>query len=819
MHDNGTATTFEEGSATTTYEKQSFIKMELTPINRDSGSIYKDCRDDDVLPSNDDEEDEIVAFEREADAADVLDDTAPLVPDTTEDNLKQGSLEPEHRGSSTRVGFALLLLATLVLLVFALLGVSSLSHAPEQVPAPAPLQPLPESPPQGEEGSPDLVLPAPPPVPALPPYSKPQPTVLTYQSHPLEPISTTCPNHTQKEYETLLWNKMSAHPDLRCDAALLVRKDRPCRCLDPVVPTPRSPATDDPRIARLWHKTVRRNQDLLAPYYSMQSSSNSSSSSHDGQLRELDVLLLGDSITEHWLGTDFGMYTNKAWDACWEVYQDLFRRPGSPVAGMALGVGGDRTAHLLYRIRNGHEYLPRVPVVVVNIGTNDLGGDSCAADSVVAGVLAVVEEIKARQSRPQRIILSSILPRGGYHRTAEIWRDRVWQNARRVNQQLSCYAASTTDVEFLNGTYLFVDRDNPRFRNASLYADDVHPSALGYRVWGQVLVERVQKILALEKSASPNSIDIAPERSPVVTDAPKASITVSTTQNEIDTAISNWTDFVDTTLRDQDWCVADRWNPGGNKPCKCYPPGMPVACDKKWAPQWNYTVQRNLDLIQQQQSVGLDVVLLGDSIMEHWQGTDFATPSKSWNGAADLYQQLFRKEDDSTTSVRGLALGVAGDRCSNLLYRLRRGGELADNLQPAVWWILIGTNDLGIYGDACNSQAVATGILVITKEILKRRPDATVVLNSILPRDSQQERNLWKTPEWIVASEVNHLLQDFGTSTERVEFFNATELFVSPKNPVRKNRKLYQDPVHPSTAGYSVWGNAIVSKVKQLVPS
>ena len=64
-----------------------------------------------------------------------------------------------------------------------------------------------------------------------------------------------------------------------------------------------------------------------------------------------------------------------------------------------------------------------------------------------------------------------------------------------------------------------------------------------------------------------------------------------------------------------------------------------------------------------------------------------------------------------------------------MLYRLQNG-ELPDTLNPKVFWILIGTNDLGAY--QCSAEAVAAGNIRIVQELQAKRPRAKIVLNSIL---------------------------------------------------------------------------------------
>jgi lysophospholipase L1-like esterase len=154
-----------------------------------------------------------------------------------------------------------------------------------------------------------------------------------------------------------------------------------------------------------------------------------------------------------------------------------------------------------------------------------------------------------------------------------------------------------------------------------------------------------------------------------------------------------------------------------------------------------------------------------------------------------------------------------------LLYRMLNG-EMAElnstaasaALQPAVWWILIGTND---YSSLCEAEQIVTGTVRIVQEILERRPGATVVVNSILPRG----RKWLLGPDWYdTLTDVNRQMECYAASQKRVEFFNATDYFMEKgdDNSGRVNTTLMTDHVHPSAAGYRIWGQGIIDRVKEI---
>ena len=107
-----------------------------------------------------------------------------------------------------------------------------------------------------------------------------------------------------------------------------------------------------------------------------------------------DVIFLGDSITEGWEGGG-----KKAW-------QEHF----GPFHPVNLGIGGDQTGHVLWRITEGHELEHLNPTAaVIMIGTNNIGGHSAA--QIAGGIKAIVEELK-RQKPQIKILVLGVFPRG-----------------------------------------------------------------------------------------------------------------------------------------------------------------------------------------------------------------------------------------------------------------------------------------------------------------------------------------------------------------------------------------------------------------------
>jgi lysophospholipase L1-like esterase len=135
----------------------------------------------------------------------------------------------------------------------------------------------------------------------------------------------------------------------------------------------------------------------------------------------------------------------------------------------------------------------------------------------------------------------------------------------------------------------------------------------------------------------------------------------------------------------------------------------------------------------------------------------------------------------------------------NLLYRLQNGG--IGDLHPDIFWLLIGTNDID--GDSCSVESIVAGNIAIVEELKSMRPEATVVINSLLPRPEKF---------WQFLSPVNDRLECYARTTSGVEFFNATDLFVDPDLTLLH----LPDKLHPDAEGSRIWARAIADKVLQL---
>ena len=183
------------------------------------------------------------------------------------------------------------------------------------------------------------------------------------------------------------------------------------------------------------------------------------------------VVFIGDSITHFWESTG-------------RVYWERFFA-GEPYKSLNLGMGGDRTEHVLWRIDHGELDGYEAKVVVLMIGTNNTGQFTEKKEPVgntVIGIRTVLDRIRTKQPKA-KIVLCAIFPRG---------RDATDDNRRRnnmVNGRVRCFADGKNIFWCdLNDQFLKADGTLP----AEMFPDGLHPNYAGYKIWAKAVLPYIQ---------------------------------------------------------------------------------------------------------------------------------------------------------------------------------------------------------------------------------------------------------------------------------------------------------------------------------------
>lgn len=278
-------------------------------------------------------------------------------------------------------------------------------------------------------------------------------------------------------------------------------------------------------------------------------------------------------------------------------------------------------------------------------------------------------------------------------------------------------------------------------------------------------------------------------------------------------------------LPQKERCSSKSLASGSSHVCRCANP-LKASGGTAWATSWERGFTSNLEYVQAEGKRGrkLDVIMVGDSITEHWLGRSLGLKNAGFDENVRVYNELFNSSQPG--SIQGMALGISGDRCAQLLYRLQNGemgnGTEIPALKPKVWWVLIGTNDL-VTGDSCNADSVVAGNIRIVQEIRERRPEATVVIQSLLPvldRGSQEKQ--LSPILWDLYSDINERLECFATSSlpsngGKVRFYNMTPIFFN-EDQRTVNRSMLPDGIHPTgLMPRRRFGGVIAKEVRAII--
>lgn len=183
---------------------------------------------------------------------------------------------------------------------------------------------------------------------------------------------------------------------------------------------------------------------------------------------DYDIEFIGDSIMQGWEGRGKNV---------WQEYYG-----GRKVINF--GVGGDRTQHVLWRFENGQLDGIKAKVAVVMIGTNNSNKDDNSEADILAGVTAIVNQIRTRQPET-KILLLGIFPRG---KTFSTQRGKILQ----VNEALA-KLDDGQHIFYLDFGSQLIESDGSISK--SIMPDYLHPNEAGYKIWAAATEPKLKELL------------------------------------------------------------------------------------------------------------------------------------------------------------------------------------------------------------------------------------------------------------------------------------------------------------------------------------
>jgi lysophospholipase L1-like esterase len=181
------------------------------------------------------------------------------------------------------------------------------------------------------------------------------------------------------------------------------------------------------------------------------------------------LLFLGDSITDAWPRRG-----KPSWDKL------------APYQPANFGISGDRTEHVLWRITHGELDGIDPKVVVLMIGTNNIGH---FADEKPEWAAAGVQKILAvvHQKLPKaKVLLLAVFPRGAKdsdHR----------RKVEAMNRIISRYTDPRTVYLDIGRVFLDAEGNLPK----EIMPDALHPNEHGYDLWYEAMRPTLERLLGV----------------------------------------------------------------------------------------------------------------------------------------------------------------------------------------------------------------------------------------------------------------------------------------------------------------------------------
>jgi len=193
----------------------------------------------------------------------------------------------------------------------------------------------------------------------------------------------------------------------------------------------------------------------------------------------VDLIFIGDSITAGWENAG-----KKVWD---EFY-------GKRNA-VNLGIGGDRTQHVLWRLDHGNIDGINPKLAVLMIGTNNSSPNT--SEQIAEGVKLIVEKLRAKLPNTKVLVLG-IFPRGqnlnaDKSKTEEGLTDdknrKVNEGANAIIQKL----ADNKNVFYMDIGPKFLEPDGTLSRDTM--PDLLHLNEKSYRIWAESIEPKVKELM------------------------------------------------------------------------------------------------------------------------------------------------------------------------------------------------------------------------------------------------------------------------------------------------------------------------------------
>lgn len=195
----------------------------------------------------------------------------------------------------------------------------------------------------------------------------------------------------------------------------------------------------------------------------------------------------------------------------------------------------------------------------------------------------------------------------------------------------------------------------------------------------------------------------------------------------------------------------------------------------------------------------IGVLFLGDSITAGW-----AAPTR-----AHIWETYYGKWQPAN-------FGIGGDQTQHVIWRIENG-EL-DGISPKVVVLMLGTNNTGGH----TAAEIAAADKKIVAMIRAKLPQTKVLVLAVFPRGARKDQ-AGKITEAALADAAKRQAVIDGVNAElaklddgkMVRFLDINSVFLGQDGKIPFS--IMPDQLHPNTAGYQLWADAMQPTLTQLM--
>ena len=185
----------------------------------------------------------------------------------------------------------------------------------------------------------------------------------------------------------------------------------------------------------------------------------------------------------------------------------------------------------------------------------------------------------------------------------------------------------------------------------------------------------------------------------------------------------------------------------------------------------------------------VDVLMVGDSITDFWDNQ---------GKGLEVYRKYFSNDKRTTVNI-----GVSGDITDQTMKRLEN--PMLQTISPKMIMLMIGTNNMD-RGPETTAKYTVNGIQTILSKLREMFPESKILLLAVFPRSQPETSPVPGKQYRTRIAAINAQLPALADG-KFIFFKDINHIFLNEDDTLKMD--LMPDQLHPNTAGYYLWAEAV----------